>query len=86
MTLPYLSQTKPELTKTQLKKQLKFKLTKYSRGLVPVFRYQILKNAKVFATENDLLLPDWFQSELTKAAKESLSGYVNYLQNPDQFR
>jgi len=85
MTLPYLTQTEPKQTKAQLKKVLKQKLGKYANGLTPVHKYTLLKDAKSFAVAHNLDLPDWFQDKLTKAAKHSLTGYVNYLQNPSQF-
>jgi hypothetical protein len=53
-------------------------LNKYSRGLVPTHGYQVLKAVQQYAQEHGLVLPEWVQPELSRAARNALQGYLEF--------
>ena len=65
-----------KMTTRQAKQHLNKMLGKFSNGLPPSTRYQVLKEAKTFAEDNNIPYPESSQQDLTQAAKEHLGNYL----------
>jgi len=66
------------MTTRQAKAHLKKMLSKFSNGLCSSSKYQILREAQTFATDNNIPFPEDSQDDLTQAAKEYLKDYIEF--------
>ena len=66
------------MTIRQAKLHLKKMLSKFCNGLSSSSKYQILKEAKTFAEDNNIPFPDDSQEDLKMAAREYLVNYIEF--------
>lgn len=71
------------MTNRQAIAHLKKMLAKYSSGLVPSSKYQILTEARTFAKDHGISFPKESQQDLVNAAKQHLSAYIEWRQQGD---